>query len=168
MALRTCPLLGPCPPSWLLLLVPLDSSFPAPSSATVLPLPATPSPELPVHPPLESFFTQGDSRKAFKRGQHQPHGALADLPGGQEQKPHSVGSGEKGDGSCASCQTQPSATSRTHSGSGWKFLLWVKSLRTLACVANHLQQHHLSAAEKELWKRFPGGSHGKSGDWGLI
>lgn len=138
-----------------LLLVPLDSSFPAPSSATVLPLPTTPpSPELPVHPPLESFFTQGDSRKAFQRGSIN-HTVLLQTSRWARAKPTLLSLGEKGEmGSCTRCRHKPSLQHQDTLVQDAEFLLWVNGpSHSVACVANPFTAAPFN--KRENWKRFP-------------
>lgn len=134
LALRTCPLLGPCPPSWLLLLVPLDSSFPL---LPLLPLsflcqPLSPSPELPVHPPL-SFFTQGDSRKAFKRGSINHTVLLQHLQVGKSKTPLCEPWRERGRWSCTRCRHKPSLQHEDTLAPGWRVSTSLGKMSSTLC-----------------------------------
>ena len=122
LALRTCPLLGPCPPSWLPpasapgQLLPCSLFCHCPSSANHSPLRLS---CLSTHhwrasSPKETVERHSSEVASTTRCSYRP-------PGGQEQKPHSVSLGEKwGDGSCTRCRHKPSLQHQDTLVPGWR------------------------------------------------
>ena len=166
LALRICPLLGPCPPSWLppasapgqLLPRSLFCHCPFSANHSPLRLSCLSTHHWRASSPKETVERHSSEVASTTRCSYRP-------PGGQGQKPHPVSLGEKGReggmGVVLAADTSLLCDIRTHSSQDGELLLWVKCPPdSVARVANPLTAAPFNK-QRKTGNGFPGGSHGK-------